>query len=93
MSEAERPEPDKPVKRDRLFEVLFKFLGPPTVDNAVQGTSAAARDGWKRDLAARKRYTEEQKRKKRELREQRKRRDAAAHDPFAVPDQPQRPFE
>ncbi|MEV1289523.1 hypothetical protein [Micromonospora sp. NPDC049679] len=92
MNGSDQPAPEKPVKRDRLFEVLFKFLGPPTVDNAVQGTSAAARDGWKRDLEARKRYSEEQRRKKREARERRKRRDAV-RDPFAMPEQPPRSFE
>ncbi|RKR87908.1 hypothetical protein BDK92_2211 [Micromonospora pisi] len=54
--------------RDRTFDVLFKILGPPTVENAVQGTSAEAREGWRRDLAERKRFSAEQRARRAERR-------------------------
>lgn len=54
--------------QDRMFDFLFKILGPPTVENAVQGTSAEAREGWQRDLAARKRFSAEQRARRAERR-------------------------
>ncbi|MEV0729499.1 MULTISPECIES: hypothetical protein [Polymorphospora] len=55
----------KPEKGDRMFNFLFKILGPPTVDNALQGCSSQAHELWKKDLEARKRYSREQREKKR----------------------------
>lgn len=50
----------------RNFDDLFfrALIGPAQVDYAICGTDQAAREQWKRDLEARKRYT-------RELRERR----------------------
>ena len=44
------------------------MIGPAQTDNAVHGAEKYAREQWKRDLAARKRYSQEQ-------RERRQRRD------------------
>ena len=73
--------------RDRLFDFLFKILGPPTVENAVQGTTAEAREGWQRDLAARKRYSAEQRARREE------RRKGNASTSFLVPVDPPNPID
>jgi len=40
----------------------FRYLlGPAQVSKAVDGTEPAAREGWKRDLERRKRYSREQR--------------------------------
>jgi hypothetical protein len=45
------------------------LIGPATVDNAVQGCDAQAREQWKRDLENRKRHTREQRERRRAERE------------------------
>ena len=74
--------------QDRLFDFLFKILGPPTVENAIQGTTAAAREGWQRDLAARKRYSAEQRAKREE-----RRRGSRSSAPFLAPADPSNPID
>jgi len=37
------------------------MIGPAQTRNAVQGCDQGAREQWKRDLANRKRYTQEQR--------------------------------
>ncbi|MGW4467724.1 hypothetical protein [Micromonospora sp. NPDC004704] len=71
-----------------MFDFLFKILGPPTVENAVQGTTAEAREGWKRDLAARKRYSAEQRAKREE-----RRRGSRSSTPFHTPAEPAKPID
>jgi hypothetical protein len=41
------------------------MIGPAQVRGAVHGAEQEARDYWKADLAARKRYTQEQRERKR----------------------------
>lgn len=47
------------------------LIGPAQTRNAVHGAEAAAREQWKVDLAARKRFTQEQRDRKRAAREAR----------------------
>jgi hypothetical protein len=49
------------------FDNLFfrSLIGPAQTRNAVHGADAAAREQWKVDLAARKRFTQEQRDRKR----------------------------
>ena len=51
---------------DWLFRSL---IGPSQVDNAIEGGGQRARDGWKRDLEGRKRYTRGRRTRKRLARE------------------------
>ena len=46
----------------RMFhDVAFRSLiGPAQVDKAIDGSGSEAREGWKRDLEDRRRYTQEQ---------------------------------
>ena len=55
----------------RTFDDWFfrSVIGPSQVNNAIQGGGRRARDGWKRDLEGRKRYTREQHERKRRARE------------------------
>ncbi|MBM0277498.1 hypothetical protein [Micromonospora tarensis] len=55
----------------RLLRWAFRNLAGPAdgVQGAVQGGSAEAREAWKRDLAERKRHTQEQRARKRAARE------------------------
>ena len=45
------------------------MIGPAQTRNAVHGAEAEAREQWKLDLAARKRYTQELRERKRAARE------------------------
>ena len=55
---------------DTFDDWFFRsMIGPGQVDNAVHGADKAARDQWKRDLEARKRYTQEQRERRRRDRE------------------------
>ncbi len=55
---------------DTFHDWFFRsMIGPGQVDNAVHGAEQAARDQWKRDLEARKRYTLEQRERRRRARE------------------------
>jgi hypothetical protein len=55
---------------DTFDDVFFRSLiGPGQVDNAIHGAEKEARDQWKRDLEARKRYTMEQRERRRRARE------------------------
>jgi hypothetical protein len=45
------------------------MIGPAQTSNAVHGAEAEAREQWKADLAARKRYTQEQRERRRTARE------------------------
>jgi len=47
------------------------MIGPAQVKGAVHGAEAEAREQWKADLAARKRYTQEQRERRRAARESR----------------------
>ncbi|MGA5303869.1 hypothetical protein ACPCHT_28370 [Nucisporomicrobium flavum] len=59
----------------RWFHATFdnwffrSLIGPAQTSNAVHGCEQDARDGWKRDLEARKQYTREQRERKRLARE------------------------
>lgn len=72
------PQDRKGVTRSRLgvwwhdtFDNWFfrSMIGPAQTGNAIQGCDQAAREHWKRDLEARKRYTREQRELKRLARE------------------------
>jgi hypothetical protein len=53
-----------------IWNLYYKYwAGPATVDGAIQGFSEEAHDGWKRDLANRKRYSREQRERRRAARE------------------------
>jgi hypothetical protein len=57
---------------DTFHNWFFRSLiGPAQVKNAVHGAEAEAREQWKADLAARKRYTQEQRERRRAARESR----------------------
>ena len=59
----------------RILRWLYNFwAGPSQVDNALAGFSEEARQGWKRDLENRKRYSREQRERKQREREERARR-------------------
>jgi hypothetical protein len=45
------------------------MIGPAQTRNAVHGAEAEAREQWKADLAARKRYSQEQRARKQAARE------------------------
>jgi hypothetical protein len=69
---------DRDRKRSRLSswfhrtfdDVWFRSLiGPAQVDKAVDGSGQEAREGWKRDLEHRRRYTLEQHERERLARE------------------------
>ena len=45
------------------------LIGPAQVDKAVDGSGQEARDGWKRDVEHRRRYTREQHERERLARE------------------------
>lgn len=64
-----------PGEGGRLLSWAFRHLAGPAegVKGAVQGGSAEAREAWKRDLAERKRFTQEQRERKRADREARRR--------------------
>lgn len=52
-----------------LDDLFFRALiGPAQVSHAVHGCDAAAREHWKRDLEARKRYSREQRELRRSAR-------------------------
>jgi hypothetical protein len=59
----------------RWFHATFgdwffrSLIGPSQVDNAIQGGSQRARDGWKRDLESRKRNTRARRERTRRARE------------------------
>ncbi|MFF5177065.1 hypothetical protein ACFY2Q_03435 [Micromonospora sp. NPDC000316] len=63
--------PRSPGEGGRLLRWAFRHLAGPAegVQGAVQGGSTEAREAWKRDLAERKRYTQEQREQKRAARE------------------------
>ena len=72
------PKDKRGVERSRLgvlwhdaFDDWFfrSMIGPGQVDNAVHGAEKEAREQWKRDLEARKRYTREQRELKERARE------------------------
>ncbi|MEU5780129.1 hypothetical protein [Micromonospora lupini] len=65
-----------PGEGGRLLRWAFRHLAGPAdgVQGAVQGGSTAAREAWKRDLAERKRYTQEQRDRKRAARDADRRR-------------------
>jgi len=46
----------------RTFHDLWfrSLIGPAQVDRAIDGSGPEAREGWKRDLQHRRRYTHEQ---------------------------------
>ena len=55
---------------DTFDDFWFRSLiGPAQTTNAVQGCDAEAREQWRRDLKARKRYTQQQRERKRLARE------------------------
>jgi hypothetical protein len=45
------------------------MIGPAQTSNALHGAEKEAREHWKRDLAARKRYTREQRERRQTARE------------------------
>jgi hypothetical protein len=52
--------------RNTFHDWMFRsMIGPAQTQNAVQGCDESAREQWKRDLAARKRYTQEQRERRR----------------------------
>jgi hypothetical protein len=52
---------------DTFDDWAFRSLiGPAQTQGAVQGCDESAREQWKRDLAARKRYTQEQRERRRQ---------------------------
>jgi hypothetical protein len=56
---------DDPLEGGWFYRWFYKYLGgPPTVKGAIQGVTQEARDGWKRDLEERKRWSREQKARK-----------------------------
>ncbi|MET8524436.1 hypothetical protein [Micromonospora sp. NPDC005172] len=65
-----------PGEGGRLLRWAFRHLAGPAdgVQGAVQGGSTAAREAWKRDLAERKRYSQEQRERRRAAREADRRR-------------------
>ena len=55
---------------DTFHDWFFRsMIGPAQTTNAVHGAEQAARDQWKRDLEARKRYTQEERERRRLARE------------------------
>jgi hypothetical protein len=57
----------------RVFRWIYNlWAGPAQVDNAVAGFSEEARQGWKRDLENRKRYSREQRERRQREREHRR---------------------
>jgi hypothetical protein len=49
--------------RSQIHDWFFRsFVGPAQTKNAVHGASQEARDQWKRDLAARKQWSRDQRR-------------------------------
>jgi hypothetical protein len=44
-----------------MWKLLYRFLGPATVEGAIQGCSTEAHESWKRDLERRRAYTREQR--------------------------------
>ena len=55
---------------DAFDDWFFRsMIGPGQVDNPVHGAEKEAREQWKRDIEARKRYTREQRELKRRARE------------------------
>jgi hypothetical protein len=60
-----RKKPKEPEGRDWFGRLLFKIIGPATVEGAMQGNSAEAREQWKRYVQARKQARDEQQRKQR----------------------------
>ena len=63
--------PGAPGEGGRFLRWAYRHLAGPAdgVQGAVQGGSAEAREAWKRDLAERKRYTQEQRARRRAARE------------------------
>ncbi|MEH1164894.1 hypothetical protein V6V47_05870 [Micromonospora sp. CPCC 205539] len=58
-----------PGEGGRFMRWAYRHLaGPADVQGAVQGGSTMARELWKRDLAERKRYSQEQRERKRATR-------------------------
>jgi hypothetical protein len=59
----------------RWFHATFdnwffrSMIGPAQTSNAVHGAEQQARDGWKRDIEARKQFTREQRERRRRERE------------------------
>ena len=53
----------RPEDRGWVGRMLYKVLGPATVEGALQGHSPEAREHWKRMVQARKQAREEQRRK------------------------------
>jgi hypothetical protein len=54
---------------ETFHDWMFRsMIGPAQTKGAVQGCDAEAREQWKRDLAARKRYTQEQRERRRQER-------------------------
>ncbi|WBB65769.1 hypothetical protein [Micromonospora sp. WMMD812] len=64
-----------PGEGGRFWRFAYKYLAGPAegVPNAVYGGSAEAREGWKRDLENRKRYSREQREQRQAAREARRR--------------------
>jgi hypothetical protein len=58
-------EPKKPEERGWVGRLLYKVIGPATVERPLQGHSPEAQEQWKRLVEARKRAREEQRRKQR----------------------------
>jgi len=55
---------------DTFDDWMFRsMIGPAETRNAIQGCDENAREQWKRDLQARKRYTQQQRELKRLARE------------------------
>jgi hypothetical protein len=60
---------DRAQERSRLLSWFHRtfhdlgfrsLIGPAQVDKAIDGSGSEAREGWKRDLEDRRRYTQEQ---------------------------------
>jgi len=59
-------QPRDPREGGWIWNLFCKYwAGPAAVQGAIQGFSPEAQEGWKRDLANRKRWSEEQRERKR----------------------------
>lgn len=56
-----------------LWNSFYKYMaGPATTENALEGVTQEARDAWKRDLAARKEWSRQERERKKTEREARR---------------------
>jgi hypothetical protein len=65
MTRRRSPPSRSPAEGGRIWNFIYKIIGPPTVANPLQGSSPEAREQWKKYLDARKRHSREQRAKKR----------------------------